>query len=108
VVEWGWGSGHRFSEQARFRVRDEQAIDEEIAWWLPRMVSRYAFDCGQLDRPLNPWVYQIVVTPVGRREYRSVQYLHPVIERLVAERRTELEARRYGTRSTDATKEAGA
>jgi hypothetical protein len=89
-LDWGWGRLQRFQEHYTFHVNALDDIDAEIRAFIPKMVERYAFDCGRLDYPLNPWLYGIVITPVGHSEYRTTNEWDALVEQAVEKKREAL------------------
>lgn len=92
---WTWGRSYRFDEVHRFSVLSQDEIDGAIQEFIKKMVSRYAFDCGNLDQPLNPWVSYLRVTPVY--SYQTFDDMSKkygaLIDSETAKRKAELEAR---------------
>jgi hypothetical protein len=69
-MNWLWGSGRMgppFHEVFEFRASGEHFMDE-IAEAVERKVReiarRFAFDCGRLTHPLNPYIGRIEIVPV--------------------------------------------
>lgn len=95
VVEWTWGEVYRFQEESRFTVVSRDDIDPQVRAVMRRAVDRYAFDCGQLDRPLHPIILAVVVTPYVKRERLQGVWdtYQPIVNAMIEEKRAALEAK---------------
>lgn len=91
-LDWGWGQGMRFNERHSFHVNSMDEIDPEVRRFIGQMVDRYAFDCGRIEHPLNPWLYGLVITPVGKAEYRPTNQWDELVEFAVNSKRAALAA----------------
>jgi hypothetical protein len=92
ALHWRWAG--RFDEVMRFTVPSLAEIDTQVRMCLERIADRYAFDCGRVTKPLNPAVYELVITPLRGRERRSIfdQY-QPVLDAAVAAKEAALRGR---------------
>lgn len=68
-VTWAWST---FKETSRAIVDSLDDIEKEVEKIILKIVDRYAFDCGDLSRPLNPRVLGLTVTPLGKSEYQDI------------------------------------
>ena len=84
-LHWTWGGN--FSETTEFFVYERDEIKEKAEEIIVKIARRYAFDCGRLEKPLNPLVSSITVIPytegetifasdIGLDEFMDAEVVH--------------------------------
>lgn len=90
-LDWGWGTSYRFQETHETVIYSLDEIPGVIRDWIARIADRYAYDCGVLEKPLNPHLCGYDVTPIQETERHSTAEFDAEMAAAITAKRERLE-----------------